>query len=166
MAGTRSPVITCSGQGVMPHYKYGPRRSVKENVSSPRFISWENSNGQDMGCQLGALTTCAAVFVYVLLRRARKLPVIRDVPGPVNPSWIFGMFPMGQSGPFTSSRWSMTLSVETFKDTSGIFRSKKLEEWRGGSSRTSGTLFVSTVRLGYVPPFVEHTLVTRSRSPY
>ena len=54
----------------------------------------EDSNDQGMGYQLGVLVTCAAVFGYVFLRRGRKLPAIRDVPGPVNPSWIFGMFPV------------------------------------------------------------------------
>jgi len=163
VAGPESPVIT---YGAIPHHKYGPQRSVNKNAGSPRFVRGEDSSNQDMGHQLGALATCAVVFVYVFLRRGRKLPAIRDVPGPANPSWIFGTFPAGQPGPFASSRWSMTLSAKPFKDTSGTFRSKKLEEWRGGSSRTSGTLFVSTVRLGYVSPFIEHTLATGIRSLY
>ena len=50
--------------------------------------------------QLGALAICVAVFFCVFLRRRRKLSAIRDVPGPVNPSWIFGMSPEGQSDPF------------------------------------------------------------------
>ena len=44
-----------------------------------------------MEYHFGVLTTCAAVLVYTLLRRRLKLSTIRDVPGPVNPSWLFGM---------------------------------------------------------------------------
>jgi len=53
-----------------------------------------------MQYQLGALATCAAVFVYVILRRHGKRSAIKNVPGPVNPSWIFGTSPDGQPGPF------------------------------------------------------------------
>jgi len=53
-----------------------------------------------MQYQLGALATCVAVFTYVFLRRRRKFSAIRDVPGPVNPSWIFGTSPEGQHDPF------------------------------------------------------------------
>ena len=49
-------------------------------------------------------------------------------------------------------RWQIVLRMKSCKDTSGIFRPKKLEEQRGGSSRLSGTLFAGTVRLGYVSP--------------
>ena len=65
-----------------------------------------------MQYQLGALTTCAAVFVYVFFRRRRRLSAIRDVPGPVNPSWIFGMSPGYQLALFTSSCRSISLNVE------------------------------------------------------
>ena len=44
-----------------------------------------------MQYQLEALATCVAVFVYAILRRQRKLSSIRDIPGPANPSWIFGI---------------------------------------------------------------------------
>ena len=44
-----------------------------------------------MQYRLEALATCAAVFVYLAFRRYRRRSVIRDIPGPVNPSWIFGM---------------------------------------------------------------------------
>jgi len=53
-----------------------------------------------MQYQLGALAACVAAPVYVFLRRYRKVSTIRDVPGPVNPSWIFGTSPEGQPGPF------------------------------------------------------------------
>ena len=118
----------------------------------PTLLRGEDSSDKVMEYQLGAFATCAAVFVYVLLRRCRKLSAIGDVPGPVNPSWIFGMSPAGRPGPFASSRWHIVLSMKPFKDTSGIFRSKKLEEQRGGSSRLSGMLFVGTAHLGYVSP--------------
>ena len=44
-----------------------------------------------MQYQLVAVAACAAVFAYAFLRRNRKLSAIGDVPGPQNPSWIFGM---------------------------------------------------------------------------
>jgi len=62
--------------------------------------------------------------------------------------------PEGKPDTLTSPM-PIALSMETFKDTSGIFKPKKLEEWRGGSSRISGISFVGTVRLGCVSPFVE-----------
>ena len=46
-----------------------------------------------MQYQLGALATCAVVFVYAMLRTRRRPSTIKDVPGPVNSSWIFGMSP-------------------------------------------------------------------------
>ena len=49
-----------------------------------------------MQYQLEALVTCAAIFVFVLLQKRRRLSTIRDIPGPANPSWIFGMSPGGQ----------------------------------------------------------------------
>jgi len=81
-----------------------------------------------MKYQLGVPVACAAVIVYVFLRRRRRLSVIKDVPGPVNPSWIFGMFLEGQPSPFYPFQGPVALSVKTFKDTSGIFRPKKPEE--------------------------------------
>jgi len=47
--------------------------------------------------QIGALATCAATFAYVILRRRRRLHTVRDIPGPVNPSWIFGKSPRGST---------------------------------------------------------------------
>ena len=48
-----------------------------------------------MGYQLAALV-CVVALVYVFLQRCKKFTTIKDVPGPVNPSWIFGMSPAGQ----------------------------------------------------------------------
>ena len=77
------------------------RRTAYKNLDSPTFLHCKSSNGEQiMQYQLGALMTCAALFVYVFLRRRRRLSVIRDVPGPMNLSWIFGMSPEGQSNPF------------------------------------------------------------------
>lgn len=45
-----------------------------------------------MEYQLVAPATCAAVFVYVFLRRRRRFAAVKDVPGPANPSWMFGTF--------------------------------------------------------------------------
>jgi len=95
-----------------------------------------------MQYQLGALATCAAIFVYVVLRSHRKRFAIKDVPGPVNPSWIFGTSPDGQPGPFHPLLWVDGTDYETFKDTNGISRPKKLEKQRRDSLRISGTLFV------------------------
>jgi len=52
-----------------------------------------------MQYQFGALGICAIAFAYVFLRRRRRLATIEDVPGPVNPSWIFGTSPVGQPDP-------------------------------------------------------------------
>ena len=123
----------------------------------------ENSNSEAMKYQLGVPAACVAVVVYAFLRRRRRLSVIRDVPGPVNPSWIFGMLLEGQSDPFTLFQRSMTLSAK-FQDTSGIFREKKPEEQRGSSSRTLGTSFVGTVRFGCVLSLIKQTPVARTLS--
>jgi len=53
-----------------------------------------------MQYQFGALAICVVVFAYGFLRRYRRLATIKDIPGPVNPSWIFGMCPGGQPDPF------------------------------------------------------------------
>ena len=96
--------------------------------------------------------SCATVFVYVFLRRRRRLSAVGDVPGPVNPSWIFG-----------TSAWplrlciSMALNTRTFKDTDGTSWLKKLEEQKRGSSRISEISFVGMALLGCVVLFVECT---------
>jgi len=100
-----------------------------------------------MQYQLGALATCTAIFVYVFLRRYRKPSAIRDVPGPANPSWIFGTSPA-----FHLLLQPITLNVKNPKDTNGISCPKKLVGQRRGSSRISGTSFVGTVPLGCVLP--------------
>ena len=56
------------------------------------LLRGEVPNDEAMGYQLGALATCVAALVYISLRRCRKLSTIEDVPGPMNPSWIFGTF--------------------------------------------------------------------------
>ena len=87
--------------GCIAPFECGFRSSLYKNLSSPQFSSQRSSSDKlAMQYQLGALAACTAVFVYVLLRRHRKPSAIRDVPGPVNPSWIFGTFPKGQSEPF------------------------------------------------------------------
>jgi len=116
--------------------------------------------------QLGALVACVAVFVYTFLRRHRRLSTIKDVPGPENPSWIFGMSRMTDLTSFTSFRTSpVVLNVETFKDTSGISRPGKLEQRIKDSSRISGISLVGTVPLGYVPPLIKHPSVYCIRAP-
>lgn len=65
----------------------------------------------------GALTACVAVFVYLVFRRHRKRSAIKDVPGPVSPSWIFGMSLEGQPA---LSHGFMVLIVRAFKGISGI----------------------------------------------
>ena len=79
---------------------FGPRG---QSIRAPAlaFLHGKSSNGElAMQYQLEALVTCVALFVYVFLRRHRRLSVIRDVPRPANPSWIFGMSPKGQPSPF------------------------------------------------------------------
>ena len=51
------------------------------------------SDEPPMQYQHGALVACAGALAYAILRRYRRPSVIGDVPGPANPSWIFGMFP-------------------------------------------------------------------------
>ena len=78
----------------MPHFKYGLQRSGYITWTLLTLPSKDSSRDElTMQYQLGALATCTAIFVYVFLRRYRKPSAIRDVPGPANPSWIFGMSP-------------------------------------------------------------------------
>ena len=72
-----------------------------------------------MNYQLGTLATCTAAFVYIILRRLRKPSTIKDVPGPANPSWIFGMF---RRTALASSIFcgSVALNAGTFQDINGI----------------------------------------------
>jgi len=74
-----------------------------------------------MRYQLEALAVCAVVFIYLSLRRRKRLAIIKDVPGPVNPSWIFGTLPVaeGRSDP---SCLLETDGLRTFKGTSGTSR--------------------------------------------
>ena len=74
--------------------------SVYKNLGSSHLAPQQIWDGLAMQSQLGALVTCAAILVYAFLRRCRRLSAIRDVPGPVNPSWIFGTSPDDQPGPF------------------------------------------------------------------
>ena len=106
-----------------------------------------------MQYQLGALATCTAIFVYVFLRKYRKPSAIRDVPGPANPSWIFG------TSPAFASSVPVALNVNTPQDISGISCPKKLVGQRRGSSRILGTSFVGTAPLGYVSSFIKQTPV-------
>jgi len=48
-----------------------------------------NHGSLEMDSQQVALATCAATLAYVLYRRYRNLTV-KDIPGPKNPSWIYG----------------------------------------------------------------------------
>jgi len=142
----------------MPRFEYGLRRSGYKNPSSPRFLRSESSNDKlDMHYQLGALAACTAIFVYALLRRQKKSFAVRDVPGPVNPSWIFGTSQAVNLGFFTPSCRSMALNAKIPKDTSGISRPKKLGEQRRGSSRDLGTSLVGTAPLGYMTSFIGQT---------
>ena len=69
-----------------------PPRLPIRTPAVPTFFPSEASNDElTMGYQLESLATCVAVLAYVTLRRQRGLSAIKDVPGPVNPSWIFGM---------------------------------------------------------------------------
>ena len=108
-----------------------------------------------MQYQLEAIATCAAVFVYVILRRRRLS--IADVPGPENPSWIFGTSPEGQPH---SPSLPVDRRLNGLKDTSGISWSKKSGEWRRGSSRSSGTSFAGRVLLGYASLAIEPATVS------
>ena len=86
----RSPV-----QPQRPSYKYPSFPLILPHSTSP-------NDKPAMQYQLGALATCVAVIVYAILRRHKRLSAIRDVRGPVNPSWIFGMSPGVNPDPITS----------------------------------------------------------------
>ena len=83
MAPSR-PRINADDHPAGMYHNSGP---VYKNLGSPHFAPHKLA----MQYQLGALTAAAVVFVYAFLRRRRRLSPIRDVPGPANPSWIFGM---------------------------------------------------------------------------
>jgi len=85
-----------SGLPRLPSYKY------PGHPPSPPFSAKVLHDKPTMQYQLGAFSACVAVFVYVILRRQKKYSAIRDVQGPVNPSWLFGTSPGGQPAPPTS----------------------------------------------------------------
>ena len=64
--------------------------SSYKNPTSPNSFAAKFRTTNTMQHQLGALATCAVAFVYFILRRRRRLFTIKDIPGPANPSWIFG----------------------------------------------------------------------------
>jgi len=108
-----------------------------------------------MQYQLEALAALAAVIiVYAVLRRQRKLSSIRDVPGPVNPSWLFGML-LGSTRPNLPACKPLALNANSFKDTNGTSKPERLGQRTRGSSRTSGTLSAGMVLLGYVLCFIK-----------
>lgn len=82
-------------RGIVSHLmKSFGDQSIKPELLT-LFRSKRSNNEPTMQYQLGALATCAAVFAFVVLRRRKRLHTIRDIPGPANPSWIFGMSPEG-----------------------------------------------------------------------
>ena len=117
-----------------------------------------------MQSQLGAFAICAGVFVYAFLRKRKRFPAIKDLPGPENPSWIFGTSLGGQSRPFHFLKWVGNIECEISKDISGISWVRNPEEWRRGTSRISGTSFVGMVPLGYVATWIEQTSPFRIRT--
>ena len=87
-------------------------RPIRTSVL-PALLRSRGSDRLGMQYQLGGLVTCAAVLAYAFLQRYRRSSTIRDVPGPVNPSWIFGMYPGVNATRFTSSSGSIVLNVKT-----------------------------------------------------
>ena len=86
----------------MSYYEYRLRRPVYKNVGTSTLLALlcgEDSNDETMEYKFGVPVACVAVFAFIFLRRHRRLSVIRDVPGPTNPSWFFGVFQEGQPGP-------------------------------------------------------------------
>jgi len=75
-----------------------------------------------MEYQLGTLAACTALFVYVWIRRYGEPSPVKDVPGPVNPSWIFGKSSEGEPDYFHLYTWADSTEYEPFKDISGISR--------------------------------------------
>ena len=118
-----------------------------------------------MEYQVGVFAVCAAVFVYAFLRRYGKLSPIEDIPGPVNPSWIFGTSRRANLATFTSSRSPIALNLEVLKDISGIFSLEKLEQRIRGSSRILGTSSVGMVPLGCASPLIERGSTLCIRTP-
>ena len=141
----------------------GPEGRLIRTPALPILLRGEDSSDKAMEYQLAALAACAAVFAYVLLRRGRKLSAVRDVPGPVNPSWIFGMFPVGRLGPFASP-----VAYSTDRETLQGHQWYLQVEEAGGTERRFLRTFGNVVRwngpFGVRLAFHEHTLVTRIRS--
>ena len=117
-----------------------------------------------MGHQLGALAICAAAFVYVFLQKRKKLTTVKDVPGPVNPSWIFGASPVGRLDPF-----------HLFLEGGSIGRANPLgHQWyiqteeAGGAEKRFLENFGNVVRwngpFGVHLAFIEYTPVSRART--
>ena len=135
------------------------RRSVyiiRTDSTILTFLRNKSSNDElAMQSQLGAFAICAGVFVYAFLRKRKRFSAIKDLPGPENPSWIFGTSLGGQSLPFHFLKWVGNIQCEISKDTSGISWVRNPEEWRRGTSRISGTSFVGMVPLGYVATWIE-----------
>lgn len=130
-------------------------RSIRTLARFKTFLCGRSSNdGLAMDYQLGTLAICGTVLVCII-QRHRRLSTIRDVPGPVNPSWIFGRSPGIALIPSTSSCRPASLTLETFKDISGISRPKKLGEQRRGSSKILGMWFIGTVLWECVSPLAK-----------
>ena len=85
-------------RGLMPPFRLPEYGRAPEigcwNVSSPTLLCGKGSDGGFvMQYQLGVLAICAVTFAYPILRRRRRLSTLKDVPGPANLSWIFGVSP-------------------------------------------------------------------------
>ena len=110
-----------------------------------------------MQYELGTLATCAALFVYVFLRRHRRLSAIKDVPGPANPSWIFGTSMKGQSDPFYLLLWIESAECENLQghqwyfltEDAGVVEKRFLENF-GNTVRWNGPLGVRHTLAEYV----------------
>jgi len=98
-----------------------------------------------MQYQLGTLAACGAISAYVFLKRCRKPSTVRDVPGPDNPSWIFGKSLEGQSDHFHLYLWVDSTECETLQghqwyilvEEAGGAEKRFLEEF-GGVVRWNG----------------------------
>ena len=139
------PAVAFGERNRMSHYEHEPRRSVYKNVRTSTLLTLlrgEDSKDEVMDYQLGVPAACVAVFVYAFLRRGRRLSAIMDVPGPANPSWIFGMFLEGPPGPSHSFPEACSADCENIQGHQWYIQTEEA----GGAARKFLETFGNIVR--------------------
>ena len=92
----------------------------------------------DLQQTIAAVATASAI--YALYRRYNR-PSLKDIPGPPNPSWVYGK--LGDLMPV------FVLFTAILKDTNGIGRKGGPVSLKSTSWRTMEPWLVGTAHLGY-----------------